>query len=100
MSYPRTLLNALPNVVERHITELYSTLSRNVPKAREMLRKLITEIRLTPVDLGTASAYLEAEVVGNINGLLTLEPAYADTIGSGGLQTALYSWPLVTWAAA
>ena len=45
---------------------------------------LITEVRLTPVNLGKASTYLEAEVVGNINGLLSLEPVYADTIGSGG----------------
>jgi hypothetical protein len=69
---------------ERHLGNLYRTLGRNVPKAREMLRKLITEVRLTPVGSGQSSAHLEAEVLGNINGLLSLEPAYADTFGSGG----------------
>lgn len=49
-----------------------------------MLRKLISEVRLIPVGLERPDAYLEAEVIGNVNGLLSLQPALADTIGGGG----------------
>ena len=49
-----------------------------------MLMKLITEVRLNPITLGTYSAHVEGEVAGSLSGLPCPEPAYADTIGSGG----------------
>lgn len=84
LSVPTNLLSSLPSIVEAHLRDLPHTLSRDVVKAREMLRKLISEIRLIPIGLGEPWAYLEAEVVGNVSGLLSLQPALADTIGSGG----------------
>ncbi len=70
--------------MEAHLLDLHRTLGRGVAKAREMLRKLISEVRLIPVGLERPDAYLEAEVIGNVNGLLSLQPALADTIGGGG----------------
>jgi site-specific DNA recombinase len=83
-SVPVELLRFLPSAVQRHLQNLHQTLRRDVPKARGLLRKVISEVRLIPVGLGEPSAYLEGEVVGNKSGLLSLQPALADTIGSGG----------------
>ncbi len=43
-----------------------------------MFRKVISEVRLVPVGLGESWAHLEGEVVGNLSGLLSLQPALGD----------------------
>jgi hypothetical protein len=48
--------------------------SRNIPKVQERLRKIITKVRLNPVNLGTSAADVGGEVVGSVSGLLSLEP--------------------------
>ena len=79
------MLHSLSSLVEAHLRNLYQTLSRDVLKAQEMLRKVVSEVRLIPaVGLGEPWAYLEGEVVGNLSGLLDLQPALGDTTGSGG----------------
>jgi hypothetical protein len=49
-----------------------------------MFPKVFAEADSTPIGLGEPAAHLNGEVTGNIIGRQRWEPAYADTIGSGG----------------
>lgn len=52
LSIPADVLRSLPGIVEGHLQSLYQTLSRDVLKTREMLRTVVSEVRLVPLGLG------------------------------------------------
>lgn len=91
-------LRLAPRVVEARLAFLDRVLGHDVDLARDALKKVLGEITLRPTPKG-----LVAEFQGDLGGLLALDeqaPGSLGFSGSGGLQSELSSWPLVTWALA
>lgn len=79
-------LDRLPQLADQAIRDLRTLLAvEQVDKGKTLLAMLVSEIILHPVD-----GHLEAEVRGNLQGLLKLQPptggprAGLNTVGSGG----------------
>lgn len=73
-----------PGLVKQYVQDLRKTLSKDVQKARQALRLLVERVNILPVSLGTPEAHLEAEVVGNVAGLIRLMRPAVSAYGSGG----------------
>ncbi len=66
-------------------------LARDVPKARTLVRELVEEIKIFPVDLGLPKAHLEAEITGNMTGALQLAASETKVVAGGRFRTKSYA---------
>lgn len=77
-------LAVTPGLVRKYVEDLRGTLARDAQKARLMLRLLVERVNILPVALGAPEAHLEAEIVGNVMGLIQVMRPAVNSCGSGG----------------
>jgi site-specific DNA recombinase len=80
------VLRVLPATVSQALQEMPRLLTRDLPKARSLLRGLVEEVKMLPINLGRLDAHLEAELTGNLAGAVRMASGETLVVAGGGFE--------------